>query len=686
MPTGQGLEAQEPTERESQSRNQRLLRAIKLVFEGNKGELGEAFLDMLTRQLARVLDADVTIAGELIGGREGLVHAVSVHTHGRRGTPYWYSIANTPCEIVTKHGSCAYAYGIAEQFPCDSRLSDGGIDGYVGTALKDTQGKTIGLLVALFQKRVSDPEFAMEALGYFATRASLEIQRMRADALIATRDDALRCLMDSDVIGIVIAQADGLVLDANNAFLNIVGYSAEEMRRGLLRWDELPSPDPRARDAASSECSPGAALSREKEYVRRDGTRVPVLIGGTLVDKPRARVIAFVLDQTERKTADRVRADLLARERAARTEAQEANRAKDHFLAVLSHELRNPLAPILSATHMLHQLIPAERKAERTLSIIERNVRHQARLINDLLDLSRIERGVVELDRMPLDFGTLVEDILVASAQPACAAGVSLTSHLDPGVVVDADSTRLREILLNLLSNAFKHTPPGGRVEVHLSRENNMARLLVSDTGAGITEERLVTIFEPFAGPNSGGSGIGLSIVRALVKLHGGRVWADSGGLGKGSRFGVEIPLAGTAKDRPDTGPAAERQKANLLLVEDNVDLREVLTQALDLIGYTVTSCATGEEALAFLATHVPDCIIADIGLPGIDGYSLLRHVRSTPELAKVPAIAASAYGQPSDVLRARHAGFDAHVVKPYDVDELSDRIEELAHGRDKSS
>jgi signal transduction histidine kinase/CheY-like chemotaxis protein len=405
-------------------------------------------------------------------------------------------------------------------------------------------------------------------------------------------------------------------------------------------------------------------------------------MGGALLDASSGRVVAFVLDQTEHRRAERERQEVLEREHAALAEAQEANRAKDRFLAVVSHELRNPLSPIIMAVEMLQSIAPADARVRNALRIIERNARHEARLVNDLLDLSRVGRGVLNVERKPLDLGRLLVEVMGTMREDARRLGLHLEGRFEPGLWVNADATRMGQVAINLLSNALKFTPPGGRVTARLQRLGESVQFSVEDSGVGIEPELLPRLFAPFVQGSAGasrpsGMGIGLSIVRSLVELHGGVARAESEGAGRGARFIVELPSIAPPPqaEAPATfAPAGPR----VLVVEDNDDARDMVATCLGMRGYSVAGCATGEAALDWLSREQPGVILVDIGLPGIDGYQFLRGARLVAGCASIPALAVTALGGPEDLRRTREAGFAGHVVKPFDVDELAHRISAL--------
>ena len=490
--------------------------------------------------------------------------------------------------------------------------------------------------------------------------------------------------MDSNVVGFVVADLEGRILDANDAYLDMIGFDREDLVSGRIHWPEMAPPEEIAEQPPTVQrlLAQGSCKAWEVEWARKDGTRVHVVLGGALMDASRGRVVAFVLDQTEHHRVERERQEALAREHAALAEAQEANRAKDRFLAVVSHELRNPLSPITSAVQVLKAIAPADERVQNALRIIDRNARHEARLVNDLLDLSRVARGALAVERKPLDLGRLLVQLLGTMHEDARRAGLHLEGTFEPGLWVNADATRMSQVAINLLSNALKFTPTGGRVTARLQRQGDSARFSVEDTGVGIEPELLPRLFAPFVQGSAGasrpaGMGIGLSIVRSLVELHGGTARVESEGQGRGARFIVELPSI--APPPQAEAPAALAPTGpRVLLVEDNDDAREMVATCLGMRGYSVATCATGEAALDWLGRERPGVILVDIGLPGIDGYQFLRGARLVAGCASIPALAVTALGEPDDLRRTREAGFAGHVVKPFDVDDLAQRIHTL--------
>jgi signal transduction histidine kinase len=375
--------------------------------------------------------------------------------------------------------------------------------------------------------------------------------------------------------------------------------------------------------------------------------------------------------ELEQRVADRT-----AGLEAAHAALRDASRRKDEFLGMLSHELRNPLAPIHSAVHVLERAEPSSNQAARARSVIRRQAQHLARLVDDLLDVTRIARGKIELRRNRVDLTDVVrraaEDFRTLVEAPGLVLGVSVPAT---PLWCDADPTRVTQVLGNLLHNAAKFTSPPGEVTVTLAATGaDAAELRVRDTGAGIDPALLPRIFDPFvqgARPlagSDGGLGLGLALVKGIVELHGGSVAARSDGPGRGAEVVIRLPLAAaTAPEAP--APAAPHPSAprRILVVDDNVDAADTLSDLLRMLGHAVDVAYDGPSALARAQAVHPDVVLCDLGLPGMSGYDVARALRAA---AAPPArlLAVSGYAQPEDVRRAAEAGFDGHVSKPCDV------------------
>ncbi|HEX2688206.1 MAG TPA: hybrid sensor histidine kinase/response regulator [Kofleriaceae bacterium] len=363
-----------------------------------------------------------------------------------------------------------------------------------------------------------------------------------------------------------------------------------------------------------------------------------------------------------------------------------ASNAKDQIIAVLSHELRTPLAAIQAGVELLQRLpTRAEPRALHALHVIEQNVKLQARLLDNLLDLSRVIRGQLTLERVPVQLGDAALSAVETCRGDAARADISLEARAEPGLWVDADTVRLQQMIVNLIDNAMRSTSKGGRVTVSITAKECRGYVVVEDMGVGIDADRLSDIAEIFrqgevAARQVPGLGIGLALVKSIADLHDGRVWAESAGSGRGSRFIVELPLREAPSARAAQAVSASgRTLLKVLLVEDNSDIRIMLAEALSYVDYTVVAAESAEAALELLGREPVDVILSDIGLPGMDGYDFLREARRLPAAAHVPALALTGYGQEGDVRRAREAGYANHFVKPTNIAVIDRHIRALA-------
>jgi PAS domain S-box-containing protein len=405
-------------------------------------------------------------------------------------------------------------------------------------------------------------------------------------------------------------------------------------------------------------------------------------------------VMSNAEDITDRKTAESEREQLLEAERTARLEAERASRLKDEFLATLSHELRTPLTAILGWTALLEGNLPAEEVREG-VAVISRNAHAQRALIEDLLDMNRILSGKLRLELEPVSLAKVIEAALETVRPAAEARGVQLVTNLEENIpALPGDPARLQQIIWNLLTNAIKFTPAGGRVGISLRRTTGGAEIAIADSGQGIAPDFLPHVFERFRQADASstrryrGLGIGLSIVKQLVEMHGGHVAAVSAGEGTGATFTITLPIGMSYVPREpsrlpaETGPSDGRRSLSglsVLVVEDEEDTRVVLTRLLGEAGATVRMADSASAALDKLRLGPVDVLVSDIGMPNEDGYSLIRKIRAQTALAALPAIALTAFARREDRERALQAGFQLHMTKPIEATDLVDAIRRLA-------
>ena len=448
--------------------------------------------------------------------------------------------------------------------------------------------------------------------------------------------------------------------------------SRRALRRDRSRSSSaLVHADDRARvvEACRRSAEQGADFEEEFRVVRPDGSvRWLFDKGKTMVDgdgRPHSMAGACV-DVTERRE----------KEEALRA----ADRQKDEFLGMLAHELRNPLAPIIYSVAALERQMPAP-EARRPLEIITRQARRMTRIVDDLLDVSRVTLGKISLQHERLDVTTVVSNAAEVSRAAMTARGHRFEVRL-PGtpLPVSGDAVRLAQVFENLLSNAAKYTPPGGRVAVTVQREGAQAVVRIRDSGVGINADVLPRIFDLFVQADAtldraeGGLGIGLTLVDRLTRMHGGRVEAHSEGPGTGAEFVVRLPLDAEALVASDEAAEPERGQARrrrYLIVDDNVDSAESLKLLLEMRGHAAHVVNDGRLAAAAAREFDPDIVLLDIGLPGMDGYQVARQFRGAPDLATLMIVATTGYGRLEDKLKCLAAGFDQHLAKPLDVEDI---------------
>ena len=422
---------------------------------------------------------------------------------------------------------------------------------------------------------------------------------------------------------------------------------------------------------------------RQFETVRVDKNGVPVEVSLTVspIRDAAGRVIGvskLARDVSERKSVLRA--------------LEEASRQKDNFLAMLAHELRNPLAPVRNGLQLLRMVDPASEPAEQARAIMERQVDHLVRLVDDLMDVSRITRGKIEMRKEPVDLGSIVLSA-VETSRPAIEAArhrFTLSLPAEP-IVVDADFVRVAQVVANLLNNAAKYTDNGGEISLAAQREGGDAVIRVRDNGIGIPPEMMPRLFEMFAqsqdslSRSRGGLGIGLALARTLVELHGGRIDAHSAGRARGTEFVVRLPvhLAGArgaaSRDGGRAASSAGGARRKVLVVDDNVDAAHTLQAVLRELGHEVEIAHDGASALAVARARRPEIVLADLSMPGMDGVELARELQRQPGFEGVRFVAVTGLGQDAARRRTREAGFAAHLVKPLSPEDLRKVLEQAA-------
>ncbi len=495
---------------------------------------------------------------------------------------------------------------------------------------------------------------------------------------LATTADRFQAVIEKSWDAIALLEAEGKVGYVSPSTTRILGYVPDQIvGRNLF---DFVHPEDRASihdQFVQLQARPGSTFTATFRSHHHDGTwRWIETIFTNLLQEPGIEaVVANYHDVTEYKHMEEV-----LRERAERL--AEADRRKDEFLAMLAHELRNPLAPVLNALRVLRLACGDRQIIEQAQNMMERQIRHMAGLVENLLDMSRITRNMIELHRERLDLAALVRNTAEDYRDTLVRGGLSLMVLVPPRPVwVSGDPTRLTQVLTSLLSNSAKFTDPGGEVHVALSvlADRRQAVLSVRDTGIGIDQDMMPQLFDVFAQADRsldrtrGGLGLGLALVKGLVQLHGGEVEAHSDGPGQGSEFLVRLPLLGEpalrGESRGQTAPAAEQRR--ILVVEDNRDAADSLRMLLELLGHEVAVAYSGPEGVQSAREWRPDIVLCDIGLPGMDGFGVAEELRRNPQTAKTRLIAITGYGREEDRRHSHEVGFDYHLIKPVDPEDL---------------
>ncbi len=527
-------------------------------------------------------------------------------------------------------------------------------------------------------------------------------ERERAQEAARQSEERFRQLADSMPQIVWAARPDGVVDYYNERWHDYTGVAANAM--GDAGWEQVVHADdlPRTRETWGRAVRTGEPYEIEYRFKRRSDGAYRWQLGRALPIKDATgsivRWFGTATDVDDYKRLENDRQRLLESERAARAEAERISQMKDEFLATLSHELRTPLNAIYGWVQVLRGGAADPADVDAGLATIERNARSQKQIIDDLLDMSAIIAGKVRMDVQRVDLASVIEAVLATVRPAADAKGLRLLPVLDPHArPVSGDPNRLQQIFWNLLTNAVKFTPRNGRVQVRLECVDSRMEVRVTDSGGGISPEFLPHVFDRFRQEDAstsrrhGGLGLGLAITKQLVELHGGTVRAESGGADQGATFIVSLPIpailpdAGTPDgERADAAPATDAPFRSyldgefdltglkVLVVDDEADARALVQRVLQTCGVVVRTAPSGEEAAADIVANPPDLLVSDIGMPGMDGYELIRRVRQLgPEVGKTPALALTAYARSEDRAKAIRAGFQMHIAKPVEAAEL---------------
>ena len=495
-------------------------------------------------------------------------------------------------------------------------------------------------------------------------------------------DETARALSDSEArlqalfanaaVGIAELADHGKLALVNDALCRILGRTRESLMGSSL-FDHILGNGIAELQAAFQEVVSGrnANFSGERRFARADGKGIWAKVSITApppATDGRVRAVAVIEDVTERRTAE--------------DDLREADRRKDEFIATLAHELRNPLAPIRNSLHIVRLAGSQDPAIQRVADMMERQVKHMVRMVDDLLEVSRISRGKIELRKERVELATVLRSAIDTSRPLIEAGGHELGVEIeDESIAVDADPVRLAQVFANLLNNSAKYTPMGGRIHLAVSVRDGMAHVCVKDNGEGIPADMLEKVFNMFtqvdAGSRAqGGLGIGLTLARTLIHLHGGTIEAKSGGRGEGCEFLIRLPLAREAVNRataPDAqaAPPSGGKLRRVLVVDDNYDAADSLGMLLQYLGAEAMTVHDGNAALDAARAFQPSVMLLDLGMPGMSGLEVARRVREDPSLRHTTLVALTGWGQREDRRRTEEAGFDYHLVKPADLPTL---------------
>jgi signal transduction histidine kinase len=724
--------------------------ALLEVTQGVSTVTGEAFFSALVQHFTKALGSDYTYIGLLTGDDKEAITTIAACAQGQIIDNFEYLLQDTPCgEVIRQQKMCCYPRGVQALFPKAPLLEPLNVESYVAIPFLDSAGKPLGLLGVMDGKPLENVQLAESLLTIFALRVATELERqqteeMRTQTLIQEQQYSRQLhgltqaalainatLSVEEVLQVITEQAyqiigahqsvTSLSIDQNWAQAINAVYLSDKYAQ-WRDYDEKPDgsgiyacvchlnrsmrmtqaeleADPRWKGfGEAGDRHPPMGGWLVAPLVGRDGRNIGLIqlsdkYEGEFTEEDEA--ILVQLAQMASVAVENTR--LYQAQQLARTQAESANRIKDEFLAVLSHELRSPLNPILGWTRLLRSRKLDEKATAHALATIERNAKLQTQLIEDLLDVSRILQGKLSLNVCPVNLPSIIKAAMETVRLAAEAKSIEIQMRFEPGIgQVSGDSTRLQQVVWNLLSNAVKFTPIGGQIEITLEQIVSEAQIQVSDTGKGISPDFLPHVFEYFRQADStttrkfGGLGLGLAIVRQLVELHGGTVAVDSPGEGQGAIFTVRLPLRResaapndeTATTNSCTTVSDTLPLANIrvLVVDDEADSRDFLAFVLEQAGAEVTAAASASVALQILSQSKPDILLSDIGMPEMDGYMFMRQVRSleSEQENNIPAIALTAYAGEMNQQQALAAGFQRHITKPVAPETLVQEIQNM--------
>jgi PAS domain S-box-containing protein len=642
-------------------------------------ETGDAYFRGLVRGLADVLSARWVYVSRLHPELPGHAQVVAGWADGAPAPDMSYDLMHTPCAKVLTGASCYYPRDVAAQFPRDRMLTDLGVVSYAGTPLRGADGVAKGLLTVMYDRPLDPGRSPCTLLALIAGRAAAELERSRAEDELRRREEEIRHLTESTPAMLWRASPDGGADYVSVRAAEYCGVSVEAVLGLGLATFVHPDDVAHTMQLWRHAYETGKPFEAEYRFRRADGVyRWHLSRAVPHRDEHGAvtRWYGSLIDVDDRRRAEEALRD--------------SDRRKDEFLAILAHELRNPLAPIRHALDVQARSGSDLTAWSEMRDTMERQLTHLVRLVDDLLDVSRLTTGHITLRRQAVDVRDVVAEALESCRRLLDARQHRVTVQLSSdALVVDGDRTRLVQILTNLLNNAAKYTPLNGDISIVTDAADRMIEIRVRDNGIGIPEDLLPRIFYLFSQSDGadardhGGLGIGLALARWLVELHGGALTASSEGPGCGSEFRIRLPrmTAGSKSSEsrasaPSTA-AEELPALHVLVVDDYVDATRALERLLRVMGHTVSVAHDGRTGIELAQRVHPDVILLDIGMPEMNGYSVARHLRSLGSSSRI--IALTGYGAEPAREHVREAGIDGHLVKPVDVDALTAALHNLA-------
>jgi len=635
---------------------------------------GEAYFRGLVSGLSDVLAVRWVYLSKLHPFKPRHVQVVAGWVDGEPTANIEYDLSDTPCAEVLTGNSCFFQTGVAARFPLDLLLTDLGVESYAGTPLQAADGQVQGLLTIMHDRPIdASRHHPCCILSLVAGRAAAELERTRVEAQLRQREEEIRFLSESTPSLLWRATTDGRLDYLSPRAAEYCGTSIESLLgHGYVAYMH---PADVAHKLRLWNLARETGRPFEAEYRLRgvDGTyrwQLTRALPERDYDGRITRWYGSVVDVDDRRRAEEA--------------LREVDRRKDEFLAMLAHELRNPLAPIRHALAIQAKSGDAVSVSREMRQTMERQVTYLVRLVDDLLDVSRLTTGHIELKREPVDVLEIVADAIETCREMLDEKGHHVTTQLPAQpVVVDGDRIRLVQVLTNILNNAAKFTAPGGEIDIVVGCENGAVGIRVRDNGIGISADRLPRIFDLFSQSDPApdrahsGLGVGLTLARRLIELHQGTVTASSAGVEGGSEFCILLPpatadrVAGRVVAPAAPVSAGTSARMRVLVVDDYVDATRALERLLTVMGHEVIVAHDGRSGIELAERVCPDVILLDIGLPEMDGYSVARHLRSLPSVSATRIIALTGYGAERARQNFRDAGFDLHLVKPVDADEL---------------